>query len=92
MKSCTMERKLHKIKIREEFADDVLNGDKRFEVRENDRGYQKGDFIQFDVIGGMGLSRHHDLNDVRFEITYVLSGWGVKDGYVVFGIRKSDNG
>lgn len=92
MKSCTVERKLHKIKIREEFADDVLNGDKRFEVRENDRGYQKGDFIQFDVIGGMGLSRHHDLNDVRFEITYVLSGWGIKDGYVVFGIRKSDNG
>lgn len=61
MKSCTVERKLHKIKIREEFADDVLNGDKCSEVRENDRGYQKGDFIQFDVIGGMGLSRHNDL-------------------------------
>lgn len=84
--------KLHKLKLRIEFADDVLSGDKCFEVRENDRGYQKGDFIQFDVIGDMGLSQHHDLNDVRFVITYVLSGWGIKAGYVAFGIRRSDNG
>lgn len=84
--------KLHKLKLRIGFADDVLNGDKCFEVRENDRGYQKGDFIQFDVIDNIGLSQHHDLNDVRFEITYVLSDWGIKDGYVVFGMRKVDNG
>lgn len=84
--------KLHKIKLREEFADDVLCGNKCFEVRENDRGYQKGDLIQFMVVDSMTLTQYHELNDVIFEITYVLSGWGIKDGYVVFGIRRVNNG
>lgn len=91
MKGCTVERKLHKIKIREEFADDVFSGNKCFEVRENDRGYQKGDLIQFETVESMGLTRYHKLNDVKFEITYVLSGWGIKNGYVAFGIRRTDN-
>lgn len=92
MKGCTVERKLHKIKIREEFADDVFSGNKCFEVRENDRGYQKGDLVQFEVVDSMNINRYHKLDDVKFAITYVLSGWGIKDNYVVFGIRRIDNG
>lgn len=84
--------KLHELKLRIEFADDVLSGEKCFEVRENDRGYQKGDLVQFNVTDHMGLSQHHELNKVRFEITYVLNGWGIKNGYVAFGIRRIDNG
>lgn len=84
-------RKLHKIKLKREFADDVLCGNKCFEVRENDRGYQKGDLIQFKVVDSMTIPQYHELNEVIFEITYVLSGWGIKDGYVVFGIRRADN-
>lgn len=34
--------KTHKIKLLLNFCDDVLSGDKRFEIRENDRGYKKG--------------------------------------------------
>ena len=34
---------VHNIKIRESFAEAVMRGDKTFEVRKNDRGYQKGD-------------------------------------------------
>lgn len=85
--------KLHRIKLREEFADAVLSGDKCFEVRENDRGYQKGDLVQFRLVRSDGLYNNtHELNGVQFEITYVLSGWGIKDNYVVFGIRRIDNG
>ena len=36
----------HKIKLREEYADAVFSGDKSFEIRYNDRGYQKGDRIR----------------------------------------------
>ena len=43
--------KLHKIKILEEFADSVLFGDKTFEIRKNDRGYQRGDLVRFIVMG-----------------------------------------
>lgn len=85
-------RKLHKIKLSEEFANDVFFGTKCFEVRVNDRGYQKGDLIQFEVVNSMNINQYNKLNDVKFEITYVLSGWGIKDNYVVFGIRRANSG
>ena len=46
--------KQHKLKLLENFADDVLMGYKTFEIRENDRGYQKGDTVKFfSVLGKM---------------------------------------
>ena len=30
----------------------------------------------------------HVLSERTYEITYVLNGWGLKAGYVVFGIRE----
>lgn len=80
----------HKIKILESFADAVVRGDKTFEVRKNDRGYQKGDLVQFTVLYDSDKCEmcSHPLMEQTYEITYVLSGWGIEDGYVVFGIRK----
>ena len=40
---------IHKIKLDEAYVKAILNGDKTFEVRHNDRGYQKGDIIEFTV-------------------------------------------
>ena len=81
---------IHYIKILESFATAVNNGDKTFEVRQNDRGYQKGDIVKFTVLNDSDKlkSLTHPLNDKEFEITYVLSGWGIQDGYCVFGIRE----
>lgn len=81
----------HRIKLLDEFADDVLEGRKPFEIRENDRGYQKGDHVIFEVItkGGTACTQHQ-LNGREYEITYVLNGWGIKNGYVVFGIREAE--
>ena len=78
----------HNIKLLESFADAVLSGDKTFEVRENDRGYQKGDRIQFRVVDKIGSHIPHPIETITYEITYVLSGWGIKDGWVVFGIKE----
>ena len=81
--------KLHKIDLSEEFADAVLSGDKSFEVRDNDRGYQKGDLIRFNVVDKYyHESINHPLIRETYLITYVLSGWGIKEGYVVFGIKN----
>ena len=80
----------HNLKIKEQFADAIANGDKTFEVRYNDRGFQKGDYVGFNVIGtidNLNLSIDHMITDRVYEITYVLSGWGIKEGYVVFGIK-----
>ena len=81
---------IHQLKIKESFANAVLRGDKTFEVRENDRGFQTGDFVMFTVLyNSDGLEMiNHPLSKRLYEITYVLSGWGIKEGYVVFGIKR----
>ena len=80
----------HIIKISEPYADAVFDGRKNFEVRLNDRGYNAGDEIEFSVveIGGYCRVFTHPLNDKRYRITYVHSGLGLKEGYVVFGIKE----
>lgn len=79
---------IHGIKLLVTFADAVLEGRKNFEVRENDRGYQRGDIVRFTVIDKAGNRVEHPLEIEQFVITYVLSGWGIRDGFVVFGISK----
>jgi ParB family chromosome partitioning protein len=84
-----MLNQLHRIKILDSFADAVYSGDKTFEVRKNDRGYQKGDYVDFIVLYADGCEYvDHPLSKKRYEITYVLSGWGIEDGYCVFGIKQ----
>ena len=84
----TMAR-VHHIKLQENFAGSVLSGEKSFELRRNDRGYQKGDLIQFEVVNSVGvLLEDHELNSKTYKITYVLSGWGLSDGFVALAIRE----
>lgn len=79
----------HEIKILEQYAGPVYCKDKTFEVRQNDRGYQKGDIVRFKVMTKGGINNtYHPLNGKEYEITYVLSGWGLQEGWVVFGIRE----
>lgn len=80
----------HKIKIEKPYADAVLSGDKTFEVRYDDRGYQKGDVVKFNVIENNYDEINHPLNDKEFEITYVLHGWGLKDSWCAFAIKEVD--
>lgn len=76
--------KIHKIKILPCFADDIFSGEKTFEIRENDRGYQKGDIILFHTSDGS----EHKINAAKYRIAYVLSGYGLKNGYVVLGLSE----
>ena len=78
----------HKIKIDKAYADAVLSGEKPFEVRENDRDYQKGDLVKFQVMDGWFERPTHPLNDMTFEITYVLGSFvGLAPNYVAFAIK-----
>ena len=78
----------HKIKIQDVFADSVVSGQKSFEVRLNDRNYQRGDYVVFTAVNENEEKINHPINKEEYEITYVLSGWGLKDGYVAFGIKR----
>lgn len=79
----------HELKIKKPFADAIYYEDKNFEIRYNDRGYQKGDIIKFTAIDEVGFTIHsHPINDCEYIITYVLNGWGLKENYVAFGIKR----
>ena len=80
----------HELKIQREYADAVVSGDKTFEVRLNDRGYQRGDHIKFNAINKAMFAINHPINDKEYEITYVLSGWGIKDNWVAFAMKECD--
>lgn len=79
---------VHELKIHKEFADAVSIGEKTFEVRANDRGFQTGDFVRFQAVDEYGMPVSHRINSVEYQITYVLSGWAIGEGYVVFSIMK----
>lgn len=80
---------IHRIKIQIEYANEVLSGNKTFEIRENDRAYQKGDFVQFIVVDGMFTEDTHPLYMQFYKITYVLPYFGLKENYVAFSIKKA---
>ena len=51
--------------------------------------YQKGDRVMFTVFDDNGVRlQDHPLNGQQYEINYVMSGWGLKNGFVVFGIKE----
>lgn len=80
-------RRVIEKKILNPFADAVLAGEKTFEIRKNDEDYQKGDVLKFKVMDNEhSHNPTHPLNDREYEITYVLSGWGIQEGYVALGI------
>lgn len=83
---------IHELKILSSFVRPILDGSKTFEIRENDRGFQKGDRVQFKVNNDDWTRRNsspvHELENKIFEITYVINGWGLKNGFVVFGISE----
>ena len=85
--------KYHEIKLNHDFCDAVLHGEKTFEVRMNDRGYQKGDRIKFVPMTRSGVfEMSHSIAGKEYEITYVLNGWGLESGYVAFAIKEVNDG
>lgn len=74
----------HQLKLQTPFFDAVKDGSKTFEIRENDRGYQTGDLLEFKRFAN---GRYTDGEEPLLRrITYMLSGWGLKAGFVVLGI------
>jgi len=88
----------HVLKTRSTYLDKVRRGDKTFEVRINDRGFQRGDtlvLIQYDEYGDCtSLScKEHRATDVIRVVTFVYSGdptlrdnGGIQPGHVVLGL------
>lgn len=80
---------IHELKIEQIHLARILEGDKMFEIRNNDRSYQVGDTISF-------IPLDSDLIDVyqirtpipKYRITSLYSGYGLQEGFVVLGIKE----
>lgn len=86
----------HILKLNERFALEILRGHKRFEVRFNDRCFQRGDEVQFRIVDDNGkpykenlpFSMIEELEDKIFRITFVVTGYGLENGYCAFGFEE----
>lgn len=84
----------HVLKCWPSYFDAIERGDKNFEVRRDDRGFQKGDTLvlrKYEIGSGYHPSPEapYDYYELRREITYVLTGgqFGIEPGYVVLGLK-----
>lgn len=89
-------KKTHILKTWPPYYDAVASGEKNFEVRRDDRGFQKGDVLVLQRTEEATAFHGHVECDfdgkVKFEIrkriTWILTGgqFGVEPGYVVMGL------
>ncbi|MCF6418630.1 MAG: DUF3850 domain-containing protein [Furfurilactobacillus sp.] len=74
----------HSLKILPQYFSAVLSGDKTFEIRNNDRNFQVGDFVllkEFDI-----NENHYTGKSVKVQIKY-LTDYKQNYGYVVFSFK-----
>lgn len=90
----------HKLKTWPVYFDAVKRGEKPFEVRRDDRGFQKGDVLILqrtceDSLHLVDYDYHGKVaHELRHEITYILTGgqFGIEPGYVVLGLGEPMSG
>lgn len=67
--------KSHSLKIKPEFLKDIIEGNKTFEIRKNDRGFQVGDRVR--------LVDEENKRYIDIIIKYITD-YAQQPGYVVF--------
>lgn len=89
----------HKIKILNQYYDAISPNGKNFEIRLNDRDYQKGDIVEMSEIekleDGIIVDGKNFIYTGRFITATIghVSTFEQKNGWVVFsliGIKKND--
>lgn len=84
--------KVHELKTWPTYFRAVADGDKRFEIRKNDRDFRVGDFVElleYDPVDGRFIVEEEGgiVNRLFFQICY-MTDYAQQPGYVVFGLRE----
>ena len=83
--------KIHELKIKLQYWEEIMHESKTFELRKNDRGFEVGDLIHFTILGQTILGAPNSVSDRNiFKITYILENvpeYGLMDGYCILGIK-----
>lgn len=94
----------HELKLHTNYFEAVASGQKCFEVRRDDRGFQKGDILILrrwgtdSLFGRVGYLRgasqkpKEAADTIVRRITYILTGgqFGIEPGHVVMGIEPEE--
>lgn len=72
----------HNLKIEPQYFEAVIDGKKRFEIRNNDRNFEVGDEVILNEWNGYELTGRW----ASVKIIY-LTDYGQPEGQVVFGFR-----
>lgn len=92
--------KIHELKIKEKYYKAIIDGNKTFELRKNDRDYQVGDLIKFtDTLfvrenindKNMAEKYYPSPSETLFQITYILKDvpeYGLDKDYCILGIKR----
>lgn len=74
----------HDIKINPFAYEAVVKGDKNFEIRYNDRGYQRGDIL---TMRAFDRGNYDTSKDPIYAVVTYVSTYEQKEGWCVLGIR-----
>ena len=76
--------KIHELKILPEYYEAVRCGDKRFEIRKNDRDFHTGDILRLKEWDG----EKYTGEELDALVRYILFDWtgGLQDGYCIMSI------
>ena len=77
--------KIHELKILPEYYDAVRYGDKRFEIRKNDRDYHTGDILRLKEWDGKQYTGE-ELDAVVRYIYHGIDEYGLAEGYCIMSI------
>jgi hypothetical protein len=92
----------HELKTLPVYWDAVERGDKAFEVRRDDRGFQKGDIVRLMRLEEGFRNKDYHLpfslrgepmyGVLEFRIRYILTGgqFGIEPGFVVLQLEPAD--
>lgn len=89
---------VHELNTWPVYFDAVKRGEKAFEVRRDDRGFQKGDIVRLLRTSERSLHQvEYDYHGkpchvMERQITWILTGgqFGIEPGYVVLGLSNSE--
>ena len=80
----------HELKILPQYFQAVWYGKKTFELRKDDRDYQRGDILVLKEWDGMKFTG----SALCVKVTYILQDamqYGLQNGYVILGIRRIES-
>jgi len=77
---------IHKLKIKPEYLQRLVDGTKKAEIRINDRDYQVGDILEF-----FNILRNVCVGDpdfyLKFKITHIHSSFGLEKNYACLSVE-----